>query len=125
MTPAVNQDNTNDGSIVIKLTYGADVVPADGRRGDLPRTSPCCGAAPMCAARCLKLGHHGSRTSTDENWLRAVQPQLGIISVGAGNPYGHPHPEVHQRRLTISAFRTFAPTNTARSPSPATERNCV
>ena len=52
----VNQDNTNDGSIVIKLTYGANVVPADGRCGICREPSPSCGAAPMCAARCLSWG---------------------------------------------------------------------
>ncbi len=89
----VNRDNTNDGSIVIKLTYGqtsflftGDAESAENQailRHNLD-----------VRATVLKLGHHGSRSSTDEAWLRAVQPQLGIISAGAGNTYGHPHPEV-------------------------------
>ena len=45
----------------------------------------------------LKIGHHGSRTSSAAAWLEAVQPKVAIISVGAGNRFGHPHPEVVQR----------------------------
>lgn len=41
----------------------------------------------------LKLGHHGSSTSTSEEFLKAVSPSLGIISLGIDNSYGHPHKE--------------------------------
>jgi competence protein ComEC len=39
----------------------------------------------------LKVGHHGSRTSSRVDWLRAVRPALAVISAGASNRYGHPH----------------------------------
>jgi competence protein ComEC len=42
----------------------------------------------------LKVGHHGSRTSTSSAWLGAVRPALAVISAGPGNRYGHPHAEV-------------------------------
>ncbi|MCL7962777.1 MAG: ComEC/Rec2 family competence protein [marine benthic group bacterium] len=45
----------------------------------------------------LKVGHHGSRTSSSAAWLDAVRPTVAIISAGAGNRFGHPHPEVVQR----------------------------
>jgi competence protein ComEC len=45
----------------------------------------------------LKVGHHGSRTSTTELWLEQVKPSLAIISAGLKNKYGHPHQEVTQR----------------------------
>jgi competence protein ComEC len=41
----------------------------------------------------LKLGHHGSSTSTSEAFLDAVSPTYGIICSGEGNKYGHPHQE--------------------------------
>ena len=41
----------------------------------------------------LKLGHHGSNTSSSAAWLEAADPELAIASLGAGNSYGHPHAE--------------------------------
>ncbi|MBJ6363075.1 ComEC/Rec2 family competence protein [Paenibacillus sp. GCM10012307] len=45
----------------------------------------------------LKLSHHGSRTSTTEEWLQYWQPAAAFISVGRTNTYGHPHPTVTER----------------------------
>ncbi len=42
----------------------------------------------------LKLGHHGSKTSTSPEYLKATTPQLALISAGVNNSYGHPHKEV-------------------------------
>jgi competence protein ComEC len=44
----------------------------------------------LLAADVLKVGHHGSRTSSGNDFLDAVRPALALISVGAGNSYGHP-----------------------------------
>jgi competence protein ComEC len=45
----------------------------------------------------LKVGHHGSKTSTSEAWVHHLTPAISVISVGKKNRYGHPHPEVIQR----------------------------
>ena len=45
----------------------------------------------------LKVPHHGSRTSSSESFLRAVRPSVAIVSAGAANSFGHPHPEVMAR----------------------------
>ena len=42
----------------------------------------------------LKVGHHGSSTSTSSAFLQAVRPKVALISVGAGNTYGHPSKSV-------------------------------
>jgi competence protein ComEC len=41
----------------------------------------------------LKLGHHGSRTSTSEGFVHAVMPKFAVVSAGRNNRYGHPHQE--------------------------------
>lgn len=56
----------------------------------------------------LVAGHHGSRDSVCEELLSAVRPEIVCISVGAGNPYGHPAPEVLQRleQFGCDVYRT-------------------
>lgn len=45
----------------------------------------------------MKAGHHGSRTASGEAWIRAVQPEVAIVSCGRDNEYGHPHRAVLDR----------------------------
>lgn len=56
----------------------------------------------------LKVSHHGSKYSSSENFLQAVHPVIAVISVGKGNPYGHPTSEVLQKlsKFGIKTFRT-------------------
>ncbi|MBR6642207.1 MAG: DNA internalization-related competence protein ComEC/Rec2 [Lachnospiraceae bacterium] len=56
----------------------------------------------------LKVGHHGSKTSSDEAFLEFLQPDIAVISCGYHNTYGHPHKEVLDRLFTagIRVFRT-------------------
>jgi competence protein ComEC len=60
------------------------------------------------AADVLKVGHHGSRTSTTPRFLGAVRPRLALVSVGAHNTYGHPSPEVMEalRDSGVQVLRT-------------------
>jgi competence protein ComEC len=85
---------SNTSSIVAKLSYGdADVL----LTGDSPTSIEAYlvgldGAA--LKSEVLKLGHHGSRTSSAPVFIETVAPQVGIISAGKDNEYGHPHREV-------------------------------
>ena len=56
----------------------------------------------------LKAGHHGSKTSSSKEWLRAVNPEVGLISCGAGNDYGHPHKETLKKyqALKMKVYET-------------------
>ncbi|MBQ6975339.1 MAG: DNA internalization-related competence protein ComEC/Rec2 [Selenomonadaceae bacterium] len=60
------------------------------------------------ASTVLKVGHHGSKTSSSEEFLRAVNPKCAVISVGYGNNFGHPRAEVLERleSLGVKIFRT-------------------
>lgn len=51
----------------------------------------------LASLRASVVGHHGSRNSTMPQFLSAVAPQIGIISAGEQNPYGHPSPELLER----------------------------
>ncbi len=57
-------------------------------------------------SRVLKIPHHGSRTSSSERFLKAVSPEVVVISVGAGNLYGHPHRNVLERLKGYKVLRT-------------------
>lgn len=85
-SPQAAIDNLNDASLVLRLDL------ADGcvlLTGDISETVE--RQLPTDQIRCevVKVGHHGSATSSSEEFLRAVSPQLAIISVGP-NRYGHP-----------------------------------
>jgi competence protein ComEC len=51
-------------------------------------------AAELLRADVLKVGHHGSSTSSTPEFLDAVRPRIALVSVGAGNTYGHPSPNI-------------------------------
>lgn len=55
----------------------------------------------------LKAGHHGSRTSTSDPFLRAVNPEIAVITCGEGNSYGHPHTEtvVRLNNAGVTTYR--------------------
>lgn len=54
-------------------------------------------AYPSLKVDILKIGHHGSNTSTSNDFLNSTQPEVGLISAGVDNRYGHPHDEVVER----------------------------
>lgn len=54
-------------------------------------------------ATVLKAGHHGSNTSSSQEFIRAVKPEVTILSYGEDNKYGHPHAEVVDRLQAIGS----------------------
>lgn len=81
--------DTNNTSIVLKITYGstAFLFTGDAER-EVEQAILNRGAD--LSATVLKVGHHGSDTSTTYPFLREIMPEYAIISVGTGNSYGHP-----------------------------------
>lgn len=88
----------NDDSLVLRLQYGDRTIllPGDAERQAEQAILAENGAEAM-HSDVLKIGHHGGKNSTTQPFLDAVRPQIGIISVGETNPYGHPSPEVLER----------------------------
>ncbi|SHE51823.1 ComEC/Rec2 family competence protein [Desulforamulus putei] len=100
-------EELNDYSIVCKVTFG------DSRflfTGDAEAVSEQEMLNNGCnlKADVLKVGHHGSSSSTGERFLKAVSPKMAVISVGRKNDYGHPHRETLQRLAAarIKVYRT-------------------
>ena len=93
----VSSWETNASSIVARLTYGDNSFLFTGDSPIEIEDYLVAHQGGLLKSDVLKLGHHGSRTSTGDFYLSAVAPALAIISAGAGNSYGHPHQEVLDR----------------------------
>lgn len=101
-------EETNDYSAVIKITYGENSFLFCGDAETESETEMLFNGAEKLSADVLKVGHHGSDSSTSEEFLSAVSPQYAVISCGAGNSYGHPHTEVLERleKHGVETYRT-------------------
>ena len=95
-------NNLNDYSVVCRLDTGdieflftgdAETLVEAALKGDI-------------SAEILKVGHHGSTSSTSPGFLNKVNPEVAIISVGTGNTYGHPAPETISKLQGVKVYRT-------------------
>jgi len=100
-------DELNNYSAVIKLTYREISFLFTGDAEDISENEMMAKGYDL-KADILKVGHHGSNSSTTEEFLEAVGPTYAVISVGKGNDYGHPHKEVLTRlsEAGIKIYRT-------------------
>lgn len=80
----------NNNSIVGRLTYGSFSMMFTGD-AEQEEEKTILGKGGTLKSDVLKVGHHGSRTSTSPAFLKAVSPKNAFISCGQGNDYGHPH----------------------------------
>jgi competence protein ComEC len=97
----------NDDSLVLRLSFGGQSVLLTGDLESGLETA-LVGEGRDLRADLLKIGHHGSRTSTSAPFLRRVSPRVGVISVGRTNPWGHPDVEVVKRLedAGVEVYRT-------------------
>ncbi len=84
----------NDASVVAKVIYGKTSFLLTGDVGTSVEKHLVLREGDGLVSDVLKLGHHGSRTSTSRIFMESVQPNVAIISAGKDNSYGHPHKEV-------------------------------
>lgn len=105
--PITIGNDINNDSIYVKITYGevSLLITGDGEEEEEMQLLQ---SGADLSATVLKLGHHGSKTSSSEAFLEAVNPTYGIISCGLDNKYGHPHEETLKKlqERNISYFRT-------------------
>ena len=95
-------DELNDGSIVLRVRYGGVAVLLTGDiESDAEGRLLASGQDIQCAV--LKVAHHGSDSSTSNEFVQAVHPAYAVISVGAENEYGHPSRTVLERLAAIGA----------------------
>lgn len=104
--PIEETDEKNDMSVITRLTFGdrAFLFTGDAESGVEKQLV---NSGHPLSADVLKLGHHGSKTSSSSLFLKAVSPQCVIATCGAENDYGHPHREVLQRleSMGITLYR--------------------
>lgn len=105
--PLHDYDDLNDMSAVMRVSYGDTSVMFMGDASatvekDLLQKNV------DYSATILNVGHHGSKTSSSEKWLEAVNPKYAVICCGLNNDYGHPHRAVTKRfeSMEIEYFRT-------------------
>lgn len=100
----IDSENLNNSSAVIKLSYknNSFLFTGDAEKEELSKIKT------DISADVLKVGHHGSKTSTYSEFLDKVNPKYAVISVGKNNDYGHPHKNTLKllSNYGITVFRT-------------------
>jgi len=99
--------STNDASVVLRLQVGGTAALLTGDLGKEGEGALLAGMEDF-RSRILKVGHHGASTSTGEEFLDRVRPEIAVIQVGKWNSYRHPHPGTLERlrQRGINTFRT-------------------
>ena len=98
-------DDVNAASVVMRLSMGEVSFLLTGDATEETEIALLDSGDPL-AAEVLKVGHHGSKTSTSEAFLDEVSPVVDVVSAGAGNSYGHPSGEVLKRLAGDAVLRT-------------------
>ncbi len=95
----------NDDSLVLQLRDGNETILLTGDI-ERPVERQLTSSGDLLQADFVKVPHHGSRTSSTESFLQAVQPRFAAVSVGENNPFGHPNGDVLER-VQMQGARLF------------------
>ncbi len=101
-------ESLNNHSAVVKITYGRVGFLLTGDAEAQSEAEMLAGSASSLKADVLKVGHHGSKTSTSTPFLKAVAPRYAVISLAADNDYHYPHKVVLDRlkKAGVQVLRT-------------------
>lgn len=100
----VSHVEANTGSVVTQLIYGQTEFMLTGDSPSAIETYLVAQDGETLASDVLKLGHHGSHTSSAEAFLEMVHPHFAVVSAGKDNRYGHPRQEVVERVERMGAL---------------------
>ena len=92
--PGLDTMEPNDFSVVMRLVYGDTSALLMGDATKFIETDMVNMYGDIIQSDILKVGHHGSQTSTSEDFVGVVNPQYGVISASCNNNFGHPHGSV-------------------------------
>lgn len=98
-------DDLNNHSIMLRLTYG-DVSFLFVGDAEVPAEEAALATFLPLQSDVLKVGHHGSSTSSSSEFLATVSPAYAVISCGKDNDYGHPHRETLKKLAGCTLYRT-------------------
>jgi competence protein ComEC len=100
-------EDLNDYSAVLRITFGGTSFLLTGDAESVSESEMLKNGQTL-RSTLLKVGHHGSSSSTSRAFLNAVAPKYAVISVGAGNTYGHPAQDTLNRLASagVQVFRT-------------------
>ena len=87
----------NNESVVGRLVFGDFTMMLTGDAEKKEEQAILAGGSANVQSKILKSGHHGSKTSSSADFLRAVKPEAALISCGVNNDYGHPHKETMKK----------------------------
>ena len=96
----------NDCSLIVRLTYGDNSYLFMGD-AETPEEETLLANNADISSNVIKIGHHGSDTSTSEALVKAVQPEYAIISVGKDNAFGHPSDTTIQKLQSLSMCTVY------------------
>lgn len=105
--PVKNYDDLNNMSVVLMLEYGNSKFLFTGD-AESEAEKDIISNSDDLKCDVLKLGHHGSKTSSSDEFLKAASPKTIVISVGENNEYSHPHSQTLKKlyKLDVMIFRT-------------------
>lgn len=104
---SVSYNDLNNYSVVLRIVYGQTVFLFTGDAQEISENEQLMTGFDL-SADVLKVGHHGSHTSTTPKYIEAITPSYAVISCGKDNSYGHPHSETITRLIesNVKVYRT-------------------